>query len=253
MYRTNLIRPIAIAAFVALTASGCGAIVEKATEKAVEEATERAVEAETGEDVEIDFSDGELTIESSEGDISINVDDNGVQIEGTDAEGNDFSLDADEDGVQAESEGGESLDIDGDGTFTVTDEDGDVTTGEFDEDDGSFVVEGEDGSVFSSGEGVPSEWPSDVPVPSGLSEVFGTYSKNGEFESSTIGGVTSQSASDGFDSYVAELTSAGFEETSLSRSGDALTGIYARGDLSVAVSFFGGDGDTDVTVSASIT
>ena len=66
MYHTNRIRPIAIAAFIALTASGCGAIVERATEEAVE----RAVEAESGEDVEIDFSDGELSIESSEGDIT---------------------------------------------------------------------------------------------------------------------------------------------------------------------------------------
>ena len=80
-----------------------------------------------------------------------------MEIDGTDADGNDFSLDADEDG-----------------TFTATDADGDVTSGEVSSDGDSidFTVEGEDGdAVFSSGEGIPDEWPSDVPEPEGLDEV----------------------------------------------------------------------------------
>ena len=232
MNRTNSIHLALAIGALAIAATGCGRLIEKATEEAVEQ----AIESESGEDVEIDFSDGEIRVESDEGDVTFTADENGVQIDGTDADGNDFSVDADENGLEVESENGSSLDIDDDGTFVATDENGEVFTGEAGED--GITVEGSDGdAVFATAAGIPEQWPSDVPEPEGLSDITGTYFSEGDDVSIVVTGTTSGGLRDVLDRYTDKLEDAGFEEESTFTQGDdAASSTFVRGGRRIAVS-----------------
>lgn len=246
MNRRNSVHFALVAAAVAIATTGCGRLVERATEEAVE----KAIESDSGEDVEIDFSDGEIRVESDEGDVTFSADENGVQIDGTDADGNDFSVDADENGLEVESENGSSLDIDDDGTFVATDENGEVFTGEAD-DDGGFTVEGSDGeAVFATSEGIPEQWPSDVPEPDGLSDVSGTYFSEGNDLSIIITGTASGDLRDVFDAYAKDLEDAGFEEESTFTQGDeAASSTYVRGERRITVNVQARGNGSEVVVA----
>ena len=241
-------------AVLALFATGCGNLVERATEEAVERAVEEAVEADTGGDVDVEFDDDGISVQSDEGDFSLNVDENGVEIDGTDADGNDFSLEADEDGINAEGRDG-TLDVDPDGSFTATDAGGDVTTGEVsgDGDSVDFTVEGEDGdAVFTSGEGIPEQWPSDVPEPEGLDEIVGTFISDAGVGNVVVTGTTSGSAQDVFDEYADRLIDAGFsEDTKLDQGDDFSSATFSRGDTTVNVTTQSSGGSTDVVIGVS--
>lgn len=245
MIRSNNIRLALAVGAIAVAGTGCGRLIEKATEEAVEQ----AIESDSGEEVEIDFSDGEIRVESEEGDITFSADEDGVQIDGTDADGNDFSVDADENGLEVDSENGVSLDVDEDGSFVATDEDGEVFTGDVDED--GLTVEGEDGeAVFATTEGVPPQWPSDVPQPQGLSDITGTYFSDGEEVSIVITGTASGGLQDVFDEYRGQLEDAGFEEQSTFTQGDeAANATYLRGDSFVAVTVQSQGDDTEVVIA----
>lgn len=247
----TITRAVLATTLLAVVATGCGDIVERATEEAVERAVEEAVEGDTGGDVDIEFTDDGISVESDEGDFSVSIDEDGVEIDGTDADGNDFSLDADDEGINAESEDG-TFDVDSDGTFTATDADGEVTTGEVSSDGDSvdFTVEDEDGdATFTSGEGIPSQWPSDVPEPQGLDDVFGTYISNDESVIVTVNGTTSTGAKDVFEDYAARLTNAGFSEESNFNQGDEFfSGTFIKGDTTVGVTTQAGSDSTDVII-----
>jgi hypothetical protein len=255
MFSTTTLRSIATAGAVvslAVTASGCGRLIEKATEEAVEKVVEEAVEADTGGEVDVEINDDGITVESEEGEFNLSVDENGIAVDGTDADGNDFSLDGDENGVEVDNDNGTSLDIDSDGTFTATDEDGNVTTGEATE-DGGFTVEGEDGeSVFQSGPGIPDQWPSDVPMPSGLTDPQGTYIADGDEVNIVVTGQTDGDLDDVFDRYVSELESAGYtEESTFKQAGQAASGSFIKDGrtVSVTVSTFGGTNEMVVAIN----
>lgn len=220
------------AAVLAVTASGCGALIEQATEEAVE----RAVESENGGDVEIDFSE------------------DGIQVEGTDENGDDFSVDFGEDGFDAQTENGETITIDEDG-FTATDENGEVTTGEFNTDGESaeIVIEGEDGgAVFRTGTAVPDEWPSDVPRPEDLNEVNSSYQADAGTVFIIVGGQSSQSSDEFADDYVADLEDAGFVEESTYSDSTTRGGTYARGEENVALNVSEFDGTTQVAITYAL-
>lgn len=233
MNHRNGIKIALAAGALAVSATGCGRLIERATEEAVEQ----AIESEGGEDVDVDFSDGEIRVESSEGDVTFSADENGVQIDGTDADGNDFSVEADESGIEAESENGSSLDVDDDGTFVATDEDGETITGGADE-DGGFTVEGSDGeAVFTTSAGVPDQWPDDVPQPDGLSDVNGTYFAEGDTVNIVITGTAGGDLRTVFDRYTDAVRDAGFEETSTFTQGDdAASATYERNGQTLSVS-----------------
>jgi len=247
----TITRTVLATTMLAVVATGCGGIVERATEEVVERAVEEAVEADTGDDVDIEFNDDGISFESDEGNFSVSVDENTIEIDGTDADGNDFTLDADEDGINAESGDG-TFDVDSDGTFTVTDADGDVTTGEVSSDGDSvdFTVDGEDGdAVFTSGEGIPDQWPSDVPEPQGLDEVFGTYISNDESVIVTVNGTTPADAKDVFEDYADRLTDAGFsEETNFNQGDEFYSATFLKGDTTVGVTTQAGGDSTDVII-----
>jgi hypothetical protein len=229
--RTHLLRSVAVVGVAVASLTGCGKIVEKASEKAVEE----AVESEGGGDVDVDFTDDGLTVESEDGDLSLAVDeDGGVQIDGTDAEGNDFSVDGEDDG-----------------SFTVTDENGEVATGQVDADGETVEFSTEEGETsFSTSEGIPEEWPDDVPEPDGLSEISGTFFSDGTVDSVVVDGSTSSEPADFFDDYAGGLIEAGFEEQSKYSESSFVNGTYVRGDVTVTVSAQKIDGsDTEVIVA----
>jgi len=269
MNRHNSIKIALAAGALAVTSTGCGRLIERATEEVVEEAVEQAVESEGGEDVEIDFSDGEIRVESSEGDVTFSADEDGVQIDGTDADGNDFSVDADEGGLEVESEDA-SLDVDEDGTFVATDGDGEVITGDVDEDggftvensdgevitgdvddDGGFTVENGDGEeVFATSDDIPDEWPDDVPQPEGLTDVVGTYFAEDDAESIIISGTTSGDVRDVFDRYAAAVEAAGFDETSVfTQDDDAATATYERDGRTLSVNVLSFGDSTEIVVA----
>ena len=139
--------------------------------------------------------------------------------------------------------------------FTATDADGDVTTGEVSSDGDSvdFTVEGEDGdAVFTSGEGVPTQWPSDVPEPEGLDEIFGTYISDGGDENVIVTGTTGGSAQDAFDEYADRLTDAGFsEDTKLNQGDEFYSATFSKGETTVNVTTQSSGGSTDVVIGVS--
>lgn len=92
---TTIKRAAAVAAGLsaAMTLTGCGAIIEQATEEVVEQ----AVESETGGDVEIDFDsdDGSISVTGEDGEeFSIDIDEDGEAsvMSSTDDEGNTFEM-----------------------------------------------------------------------------------------------------------------------------------------------------------------
>ena len=231
--RTLALRSALAVGVLTFTATGCGAIVEKATEKAVEQ----VVENETGENVDINFDDDGIQINSDSGNVSINADENGVQIEGSDGQGGDFSLESD-----------------ADGNFTATDGDGNVATGQVDSDgDGSFTINGENGdSVFTSGAGIPDQWPSDIPEPTGLDDTQGTYAADAGSETFIVVGTTNRSVGDTYDTYVSDLTGAGFTEQSKFTDGDNLiSATFTKDDRTVNVSAQSDGTSTQLVVSVN--
>ncbi len=111
--------------------SGCGKIIEAGTERV----TEKVIESQTGGDVDINTDDGSFTITGEDGEkIELNTDEDGATLEITDAEGKTIEYNANED-------------------------------------DGSVVITGEDGELFTSGSELVDDWPSEFPIPGGLTIV----------------------------------------------------------------------------------
>lgn len=219
---------IAGAAIAAFSMSACGAVAEKIAE----EGAERIIEHESGEDVEIDFN--------GDGGISVQTEDGSVRI-------------------------GE------DGSFEVVGEDGEVFTGQAGE-DGSFTVEGEDGSAvinvdgdnadisisgedgedgsYRVGEGVPAEWPSELPAPQGLADIQHSVSNFDGEVALTIHGSSAQTASDFASQYHAQLEASGYERTFLTDSEGFVSAIFEGSNWSVNTSSSdNGDGTSTLAVT----
>ncbi len=104
--------------------------------------------------------------------------------------------------------------------------------------------------MFSSGEGIPEQWPSDVARPDDLDEVFGTYIAEGGDENIVVTGTTGATAQDAFDDYVSRLDADGFsEESKLNQGTEFYSGTYTRGDTTVSVTTQS-DGDSTSVVIA---
>ena len=235
-------------AVVALVGTACGG---QSTQEA---ALERLIESESGEDIDLDFDgDGGFAVQTEDGEFSMNIDaDGNVQFESDEGSG-EFASDGEGGGeLTFEGEDGSaSVDVGEDGSFVVTDEDGNVISGAS-SDDGTFTVEGEDGSAqFSSGSGLPEQWPADVPQPEGLSDITNTYFD----ESGTITVVVSGiGGADSFAAYAAALEQAGFGEDGARFESETLSSVnYARGGESVSLtsSDIGGNAQINIVYTSS--
>jgi flagellar basal body rod protein FlgG len=217
----RITRSLAFGAGIALVAASCGG----STESGIEE----LIEQQGGGDVDLDLDrDGGFSIQTEEGGMTIDEDGNFV-ITGEDGEvitGN----------------------ADDEGNFTVESEDGTITGSE---EDGEFSVEGEDGSLtISSGEEMPSEWPSDIPQPDHF--LIATSSVIGTGDDILIGlvGETSQDVADFVEDYGDALISAGFEQASSFESDGSILRLYTNDTWDVSVTAFEGiEGEPQISIN----
>jgi hypothetical protein len=206
--RSGLIAGVAVAA---LGLSACGAIAEKVAE----EGAERIIEHESGEDVEIDFNgDGGISVQTEDGSVRIG-EDGSFEVVGEDGEV--FTGQAGEDGFTVEGEDGSAvINIDGDG------------------DNADITFSGDDGdSSYRTGNGVPAEWPAEIPLPQGLADINHSVSNfDGEFTIS-VNGSSSRTASDYAGQYHAQLESSGYERSFLTDSEGFVSAIFEGSNWSI--------------------
>lgn len=199
---------VAVAAVVAV--AGCSG--EDVAERLIEEGVER----EAGGDVDIDFDDGNIRIETDEGVVEMTADGDGnISIEGEGADG-DFSIDSD---------------------------------------DGVTVIESEDGSaVIAGGAGVPDDFPASVPLPGGFDPEFSQSMSSDQGSGWVLGGPIEMTAAEVADSYFSALESAGFERLTVTETPESV--IFGFDDGEYSVSGLAGDdgsGETffNITVAES--
>lgn len=149
----------------------------------------------------------------------------------------------DQTGVKVDEDGGE---------VTFTDEDGNTT--EFsEEDDGWVTITDEDGSVYTQGEGLPEDFPSEVPLID-LPVTFGISSLEADGSSVHMLTIESDTSCDGlYEDGVAELTGSGFVEEN-STVMDSSDGYWAFGTFigAYTVTYSVGDDGEGCAVSYTV-
>jgi hypothetical protein len=94
------------------------------------------------------------------------------------------------------------------------------------------AIENETGAdIEIDGGTIPASWPSDVPKPTG--KIIAVYC---DVASGCSGSFEIDDAKDGFDSYVAELLSAGYNQTLDMNTEGTYTAVFDNGSQSVTVS-----------------
>ncbi len=210
--RRGMVRAAGVAITLgALVLSACSS--EDLAERAAEEAIERQLEAEgqTG-DVDVDLGDGEVRVETPEGSMVVNVDEQG--------EGN--------------------VSISGQG------EDGDVEM-EFGEEDGLTVISTPEGEMVIGAGELPDDFPAAVPVPSGLSVETATSMGGADGVAYLVSGTIDGDFLEATQAYAAALEAAGFTRESITESTDGTFFGFVSADWNVSGGIFP-DG-TDGSVS----
>jgi hypothetical protein len=210
MKRTTTAATLLAGAALVLTACGDSSPSEGAIEEILEDAT--------GEDADIDLSDGEIRVQTEEGEVKIDIDED-------------------------------------DGSFEMSVDGSQVVDAEFDEDgEGSMEISGEEGEGsidVSTGSGeLPDEWPSEIPQPDGITiEGSSTFSSGDEFVTSVQG----TASPEWIESYGASVESAGFSQSSRMETQESLNLFYEGNGWAITVfGADGGDGTWDVVVSATV-
>jgi hypothetical protein len=208
---------IVIPVAVVLAITGCSG------EDAAENLIEQQIESESGEDVDIDFDDGGISIQTEDGGISIETDD----------EGN----------VSIQTEDGEmSIDSDGNQTVIQTD-DGEMS---IDSDDGETVIQSEDGETVigsSTGE-LPDDFPSEIPMPGDLAIEYTQSMSGADGQTFLIGGTSNGAYEDVSGAYIAALEAAGFSQQQLITTPDGNFFSYDNGTWNLGGSVSVDDGAT---------
>lgn len=117
--------------------------------------------------------------------------------------------------------------------------------------DGSVKVKTEDGS-YSYGEGVPEDWPDDVPLPDEFKVTGGASVDSPEGGTSlTVTGTTSKSVTEVVDFYKDKLS--GWEKTGEMNSNDGGSqfgsSVFSKDDRQLSVMATSGGESTDVVLS----
>ncbi len=235
MRRTTVIASLAV---LGLTAAACS------SEDAAESFLENALEQEGGGDVDLDFgSDGGFSIETDEGSMSIDEDGNFVI---TDESGEVITGDVDVDGdggVTIESDEGDfSLESDGDGGVTIESDEGNFSMES--DGEGSTTFQSDEGEMtINAFEGLPDDWPGDVPPPVGLEIDSGSSAVTEESVNFAVLGM-SPAGAEFAAAYGQQLVAAGFEEqVNLSAPG-GVQASYMRGE-NETVSVIGTENSSD--------
>jgi hypothetical protein len=207
-------------ALAALTLSACSS--EDLAERVAEEAIERQLEADgqTG-GVDVDLGDGEFRVDTPDGSMVVNVDEDG--------EGN----------VSISGQGG----------------DGDVQM-EFGEEDGVTVISTPEGEmVIGSGE-LPDDFPAAVPVPTGLTVQSATSMDGADGTAYVISGTVGGDFLEATQAYTAALEAAGFTRQSITESTDGTFFGFVNADWNVSGGIFpdgtgGGGSQVNINVFAA--
>ena len=194
----------------AVVATGCSG--EDLAEKVIED----RIEAESGEDVDIDFDDGDFSIQTEDGEFSVDIDedDGNISISGV----------------------GE------DGDFSIQSEDGET------------VIESEDGSaVMSSSGDLPDGFPGAVPMPDDLTIQLSQAIDTQDGTVFSISGEISGSPSEVTDDYIGRLEAAGFSQMQLTTTPDAGFFVYQNDEYDVggSVAAGGDDGTSFISINVS--
>jgi hypothetical protein len=184
-----------------------------------ESIVENRIESESGEDVDIEFGDDGLSIQTEDGE---------------------FSLDIDQDG-------------DGNVSVTGSDEEGEFT---IEAEDGEMTIESEEGSsTFSSSGDMPEGFPSDVPLPDDFNVQFSQVADTPEGQSFVLNGEVDGAPQPIMESYVAVLEGAGYGQQMLTTTPDSGFFVYDNGTYDVAgqvvAGIDAGKSTMNVTVSPS--
>ena len=198
---------IAVLAGSALLLAACGSTTESGIEELIEQ--------QSGGEVDIDLDDGEIKVQTSDGE---------------------FSLDIDED------DGSFSVDVDGEEVIS-----GDID----DEGDGSLTIEGEDGDSaieIESGGSIPDDWPGDVPQPEGLTIDTSSAFTSGDQVTVSVTGTTDDAEAFA-DAYGGQLEGAGLPQTSSLVQGENITLFHENESWFVTIFGTPFEGSWQVTVS----
>lgn len=172
-------------------------------EDLAESLVERQIESDSGEDVDIDFDDGDLSIRTEDGEISIQSDGDQTIIQSDDGE--------------------VSIQSDGDQTVIQSD-------------DGSTII-------GSSGGELPDEFPDEIPLPSGVELEYTQSMTLPEGQSFVVGGNVDGAPADVLADYVDALEAAGFTQQQLTTMPDGGFFAYDNGVWNVGGSIAAGSGE----------
>lgn len=203
-------QPVMAAALVtvAFVAVGCSG------EDLAESFIENQIENESGGEVDIDFNDGGINVETSDGSFQMS----------TDEEGN----------VSIETEDGSmEMSADEDGNVIIESEDGSAQMSS--DEEGNIVIESDEGSMeMTTGSELPSGFPSSVPIIDGLTISFSQVLETEQGTNWTVNGSVPGTAEDVGVAYGAMFEAAGFSQTMMSQSPGLVLFTYENAELSVS-------------------
>ena len=180
-------------------------------EDLAESVIERQIESESGDDVDVDIDDGEISIQTEDGEVVMQSDDGEISIQTEDGE---FVMQSDGDQTVIQTEDGE----------VVMQSDGDQTV--IQSDDGTMVI-------GSSGGDLPDDFPPEVPMPDSLALEYTQSMSLPEGQSFVVGGNVDGDVADVLAAYVAALESAGFTQLQLMTTPDGGFFAYDNGTWAV--------------------
>ena len=165
-------------------------------EDLAEKVVENRIEAESGENVDIDFDDGNFSIETEDGKIEVNSDGEGnFTVDGVDGENGEFSVDSE---------------------------------------DGATVIETEDGTAtFQQGGDLPEGFP-DVPLPDNFTIVFTNQGETASGVAFTLVGTAPGDHQAYLDNLVGYLETNGYAQQQLTTTPDGSLFSYASDSDMVA-------------------
>jgi hypothetical protein len=210
------------AAATLVTLAGCGG-----GDKLAENLAERQIESETGGDADIDFSDGNIKVETEDGSFQMSTDDDGnVVIKTEDAEGNEATISGD-------SEGNVTLDSDqGDASIS--------------NDDGEMRVETDEGTAtISQGGDLPEGFP-DLPFPDDMTIVMSQQADSTDGQTYVVIATAPGDWSEYLDQLTSYLDGEGYTQQSLTTTPDGGFALYLDPSGASGISIgVGADTSTD--------
>ena len=145
------------------------------SEDASESFVENLIEENAGEDIDIDIDDGDIRVATSDGTFEMDTDD--------------------------------------DGNVEIRSDEGDVLLNT--DEDGRTVISSDEGSMVFGGSEIPEDFPSEVPIPAGMTvDNTSSMSDADGAQTFSLGGTVEGDAAAFVEAYVSTLQAAGFTEQS---------------------------------------